>query len=209
VSENRLDFTIFFKKFSNKFYVFKSFINFVNSYQYHLNFKPSHLRGFLNNSKNIYKLPKVLMLNFKRNRFFPSLKLLQGETYLTLSLGLFSSFFNKGKFFIKNKAVYLVLASFIRKVLMYASFKELILFVLKTPLYLQELLSTINSPVVNFYKHPFNDSVVNENNSLYKFNFSYFIFSNNKPYTFMKKAKKGRVKRKISKRVVSLNRLTD
>jgi len=200
---------LFFKRPKLGFYVLKSFVDYVYTYNYVFSYKPLLLRGFLENNKTLYKSPKVLLLNFKRNRFFPSLKLLNGETYLTLSLGLFSSFFHKGKFFIKNKAVYLVLASFLRKILIYSSFKELILFVLKTPIYLQELLSTINSPVINFYKHPFNDTVVNENNFLNRFYFSYFIFSSNKPYNFIKTRKKGRVKRKISKRVTSINRLTD
>jgi hypothetical protein len=148
-------------------------------------------------------------LNFRRNRFFPSLKVFNGETYLSLSLGLFSSFFHKGKFFIKNKAVYLVVASFLKKILMYASLTNLILFVQKIPLYLQEILSTLNNPVVSLYKHPFGDEIIDENNFRNEFYFDYFFFLNNKSYGFMKTRKRGRVKRKILKRIVAVNRLTD
>lgn len=171
--------------------------------------KPLNLAGFfLANSKK-FLFPKVLLLNFKRNRFFPSIKVLQGETYVTVSLGLFASFFKKGKFFIKNKSVYLVLASFLRKILMYTQMNELMLFVKRTPVYLQELLATIHNPVINFYKNPFGDDTINESILDIKFYFYYFMFITTKPYGFVKTRKKGRVKRKILKRVISINRLTD
>jgi len=36
-----------------------------------------------------------------------------------------------------------------------------------------------------------------------------FMFFNNKPYGFMKGRKRGRIKRKITKRLVSINNLVD
>lgn len=155
------------------------------------------------------KTNKILLLNFKRNRFFPSIKSSNSTTYLTLSLGLFSSFFKKGKFFIKNKSVYLVLAGFLRKILIYSGINNLIMFIKHTPMYLHELISTISNPVINLYKNPFSSENVNEILTKNKFYFNMFIFLKNKPYTFLKSKKKGRVKRKISKRVVSINRLVD
>lgn len=171
--------------------------------------KSYEILGFLKNLKKNLQLPNILMLNFKRSRFFPSLKILNSDTYLTLSLGLFSSFFYKGKFFIKNKAVYLVVASFLRKILLYSGMSNLLFIIQRTPIYLNEILSTINNPVINLYKHPFNENIINENKIKNNFYFNYFIFLKNKPYGFMKNRKKGRVKRKILKRVVSVNRLTD
>jgi len=149
------------------------------------------------------------MFNFKRNRFFPSLFDRKSGIYLNLSLGLFSQYFNKGKFFIKSKQVYLVVAGFLRKVLLFSDIKRLVFLVKGTPIYLQELLTTLNNPVINLYKHPFADHTINENFVKPKFRFLMFLFINNRSYSFSKTRKRGRVKRKISKRVTSINRVID
>jgi len=134
---------------------------------------------------------------------------LKGSIYFNFSLGMFSSFFKKGKFFIKNKQVYLVIVSFIRKILLFSSLDHLFFVVSRTPIYLQEMLVTLNNPVVNFYKHPFADEVIDESFVKNAFDFEMFIFLNSRPYGFVKTRKRGRVKRKITKRIVSINRLVD
>jgi len=187
----------------------KNLLKFFYTFIFLLKLKPLKLINFYTNNFFLKKTSKILLLNFKRNRFFPSIKNTTNTTYVTLSLGLFSSFFQKGKFFIKNKSVYLVLAGFLRKILLYANINNLILFIKHTPIYLQELISSINNPVINFYKNPFTLENVNESFLKNKFYFNMFIFMKNKSYTFLKQKKKGRVKRKISKRVVSINRLVD
>lgn len=160
-----------------------------------------------NKHYNVFK--KILMLNFRRNRFFPSLQSSNHFLYTTFSLGMFSKFFKKGKAFIKNKANFLVIAGFLRKILMYADINDIILMVKRTPLYLTEILSTINSPVVANYKNPFNSDIVDEMRITKNFFYHYFIFFNTRAYGYMKTRKKGRIKRKITKRVVKINRLTD
>jgi len=125
-------------------------------------------------------------------------------------LGLFSKFFNKGKSFIKNKSTFLVVAGFLRKMLLYTALEQLLLVVKKTPLYLQEIMTTINSPVISLYKNPFNSSlVVDETLLRNNFYFNTFVFLNSRPYSFLKTRKKGRIKRKITKRIVKINRLVD
>lgn len=164
---------------------------------------------FKKTNKHFAVFKKVLMLNYRRGRFFPSIQNTSNHVYTTFSLGMFSKFFKKGKSFIKNKANYLVSAGFLRKILTYASIKDLILLVKRTPLYLTETLTTINSPVIVNYKHPFNSTHVDEMKFSNYFFYHYFIFFNTKAYGFMKGRKKGRVKRKITKRIVKINRLTD
>lgn len=156
-----------------------------------------------------FKYKHILFLNFKRKRFFPSLQSLKRQVYMTYSLGMFSKFFNKGKSFIKNKLVFITMAGFLRKVMLFAVIRELLLVVRRTPLYLSELLSTINLPVIVNYKHPFLKTNVDELELTSFFMFHYFIFINSKPYSFMKSKKKGRVKRKITKRIVKINQLID
>jgi len=192
--------------------VFRVFNFILTNYRFVFFTKPLALSGFFSANKlfsNDDSDEKLLTFNFKRNRFFPDLQTKSSSIYFNLSLGLFAFFYKKGKFFIKNKQVFLVLASFLRKMLLFCSIGNLIFVVKRTPIYLQELLTTLNNPVINLYKHPFYDETVNEGVLKNKFNFKLFLFLTNRPYGFVKVRKKGRVKRKITKRIVSINRLID
>ena len=152
---------------------------------------------------------KIFSLNFKRNRFFPTLRTLSNENYLFLSLGMFLKFFQKTKAFLRSKTMYLLASSFIRKILLFSSLKNLILTISRVPVFLKEILSTINDPVTNLYKNPFNENLVFEKNNINPFKFSTIIFLNNKEFGQMKLKKKGRLKRKISKRITLVNRIID
>ena len=166
-------------------------------------------RGYNAHRRKFHNPTKTLALNFTRNRFFPTLRTVEGETYFSLSLGLLSKFLLKGKSFTKSKTVFILLASFLRKVLLFSSFKNLYLFVNKTPLYFKEIMSTINDSVINIYKNPFSNSLVTEKDLPNPFVFPVIVFTNNKPYGFMKSKQKGRLKRKISRRLTMINRVLD
>jgi hypothetical protein len=171
---------------------------------------PIQLINYKNNVDKITKLSQSLNLNFRRRRFFPTVSsLAHGDTYITLSLGLFAKFFNKGKSFLKSKSVYLALAGFLRKVLLFSSIKNFFLFIKRTPLYLNEILAAINNPVVNIYKHPFTAEIVTEKSTPSNFYFPMIIFLSNKSYGYMKSRSRGRLKRKIFKRLVASNRVLD
>jgi hypothetical protein len=166
-------------------------------------------RGYNAHRRQFHNPTKTLALNFTRNRFFPTIRTVLGETYLSLSLGLLSKFLLKGKSFTKSKTVFLLLASFLRKVLLFSSFKNLYLFINKTPLYFKEIMSTINNSVINIYKNPFSDALIAEKETVNPFLFPVIVFTNNKPYGFMKVKQKGRLKRKISRRLTMINRVLD
>ena len=166
-------------------------------------------RGYNAHRRKFYNPTKTLALNFTKNRLFPTLRTVLGETYLFLSLGLLSKYLLKGKAFTKSKTVFILLASFLRKVLLFSSFKNLYLFVNKTPLYFKEIMSTINDSVINIYKNPFSNALVAEKEYTNPFVFPVIVFTNNKPYGFMKTKQKGRLKRKISRRLTMINRVLD
>jgi len=189
--------------------ILKGLISNLNRYRSISLHIPYETINFKNANKLLKKNNKVLSLNFTRNRFFPVIRTLHGESYVTLSLGMFSKFFKKGKFFIKNKLVFLLVASFIRKILLFSSIKKLILFIKKTPLFFKEILSRINDSAPDIYDHPFTKEKVNEKLLKNPFRFTMLIFINNKAYGFLKKKKKGRIKRKIAKRLILLNRVLD
>jgi hypothetical protein len=105
--------------------------------------------------------------------------------------------------------MYLILISFLRKILIFSKFRSLILTISKTPVFLKEILSTLNEPVINIYKNPFSDDYVNEKSIINKFKFSFILFLNNVAFTKKKLKKKGRLKRKITKRIILSNRIVD
>ena len=166
-------------------------------------------KGYNLSRRKFFNPTKVLALNFSREKFFPTLRTLLGESYFFLSLGILSKFLLKNKAFTKSKTVFILLASFLRKVLLFSSLKNMYLFVNKTPLYFKEIMSTINDPVVSIYKNPFSNNLVNEKEVPNPFTFPIIIFTNNKPYGFLKTKQKGRLKRKISRRLVMINRVLD
>ena len=153
--------------------------------------------------------PAILILNFRKSRFFPSLTNLKGRLFSTMSLGMFSKFFNKGKSFIKNKSVFLLIAGFLRKLILFSEIKGAMLQVKRVPLYFKEILSALHDPVVSFYKNPFTGQIINESEEKNTFKFTSFMFINNKPYGKVKNKQKGRLKRKITKRLISINRMVD
>lgn len=105
--------------------------------------------------------------------------------------------------------MYLLLISFIRKTLIFIKTRSLLFVVTKTPLYLKEMMTTLHTPVVNVYANPFGANQIEEAKINTAFSFPYLIFINNKNYGTHKLKKKGRLKRKITKRLVKNNYVTD
>ena len=105
--------------------------------------------------------------------------------------------------------MYLLLAGFLRKVLLFASFRYLTLIVSKVPIFLKEILNTINTPVTNLYQNPFIESITDEKTLINNFQFSLIMFFNNKSFGQMKIKKRGRLKRKITKKITQINRILD
>ena len=166
-------------------------------------------RGFIIFKRKFYNVDKVLSLNFTRSKFFPTIRTTKGRTYFFLSLGILAKFLQKGKSFTKSKTVYLLLASFLRKILLFGSFKTFYLVINKTPLFFKEIMSVISDPVIKLYEHPFSHYEVNEKEVINPFYFPYVFFQNNKPYGVVKVKKRGRLKRKISKRLTLIGRILD
>ncbi len=157
-----------------------------------------------------YPVKYLLSLNFKRLRFFPGFKTTQGQDFTHLSLGLLNARFRKGKFFLKSKIVYLALASFFRKILLFAGIKNFFLHIHRSPKYFLEILNTLLEPVIGNYSNPFKINLsINEQSWNPSFLFHSIIFTHPKPYGKVKVKQRGRLKRKIQSRVIKLNRTLD
>jgi hypothetical protein len=148
-----------------------------------------------------------------RNRFFPQLfSIISGKTIFNVSLGVISNYFSKKKNFLRSKASYLMLATYIRRMLISMSLLHLNLKIKGVPVHLGSILKYILSSSNVLYKNPFKSTTfINEMGSIQDFVvcFSYIIFNNNKNFGLMKSKKKGRLKRKIMKRVISNNNMLD
>jgi hypothetical protein len=127
------------------------------------------------------------VLNFKRLRFFPLARPhLAGETIFNTSLGCVSKFLNKGKSHTKKKAVFLLTASLLRKVLLYSSLVDIHLYINRTPLYFQEIMNQMHTPTKALYYHPFfkNTLVDESKENTRSFDFKYVSFTNTKSYGY-------------------------
>lgn len=164
---------------------------------------------FLKTSKPFHSKNYVLMLNFKRLRFFPLIRTTKNVIFTSLSLGLLAKFFQKGKFFLKSKIAYLVTAVFLRKILLFSNFSNLILLINKKPRYFNEILNSLSTSSIATYVHPFQNTTVNEVSDTSRFIFPYIVFTHNKPYGRVKTKQRGRLKRKISKKIVQINKILD
>ena len=107
--------------------------------------------------------------------------------------------------------MYLTLASFLRKILLFCSFSDIHLLVNRVPKYLNELLRRINEPAVSVYTHPFSSrpTEVVEQGMSSSFFFTSVRFFGNKKYGTVKMRKRGRLKRKIARRLIAINRVLD
>lgn len=124
-------------------------------------YKHFHFTSFFRDLNSVLR-GEILLINYRRDRFFPSVQSRTRLMYATASQGLFAKRLNKGKAFIKNKSIYLLVASFLRKLLIYMKLRWLMLIVRRTPVYLREIFSTINTPMIAPYRHPFTGHTVDE-----------------------------------------------
>lgn len=77
------------------------------------------------------------------------------------------------------------------------------------PIYLQEIMSTIYRPATTIYKNPFGPKIIDEREMELDLKFPYMFFTHNKPYGPVKRKKRGRLKRKITKKLKLINRIED
>lgn len=190
-----------------------SILNLSNLYLY-LTFKSLfnfflYLRNLSNNDNclNLYKL----YFTFTSNRLFINLLNFSGKNYTSLAVGLFLKFFKNKKSFKKNKLIKILLVKYLRKLLIIAGIRNLYLYIQKKPLFFQELCKTLTTPLVNSFVNPLTSLSINEN-SLFKsqpFTIRYLFFRHTKAYNLMRLPRKGRLKRKIMRRIIKTNRIAD
>jgi hypothetical protein len=127
-----------------------------------------------------------------------------------LSTGLLLKHFQRKKSIKKNKSMKLLMARFLRKLLILLRLRNIVLRIRGVPLYLDIMLAMLFRPLSHFLTDPFTGEEVDEiQEKKRKLNFSTIVFSRFKPFGYQKEKKMGRVKRKIRRKLVKLNSVID
>lgn len=175
-------------------------------------------RGYLRFSHYLYHrrgVPSVtynynLYFTFTPNRFYVNLCNHQGLNYLSLSVGLLLKFFKHQKSLKKNKSLKFLIVKFLRKLLIVSKINDLTIFLKRMPVLVSEVFKFLLSPLPSPFQDPItNQQVIEEGTGVHSFRIWYLYFLKTVSYTSMKGRQKGRVKRKIAKKVISKNRITD
>lgn len=160
--------------------------------------------------KNQYYSNYRLFFNFKKNRFFINLLNCINKNYMSLSNGLFIKYFNFKKSLKKKKLLKLLLLKYLRKMFLILKITNLNLFIKSAGFFLNEFLSILIQPSEKSFLNPLSRKIINDEARLVsRFHFSYIFFINTKNFSFLKLRKKGRIKRKIQRRLLKLNPIID
>ena len=189
----------FFQKW---FFIFNPFIavfNFTKLDFYTL------LKGSLFKKKHL--VPYNLVLSFVKSQLFLNLTSEStGETYVYLSMGMFKSFFTLQKSFRKNKILKLVMAKYLRRLFLILKVRKLNIRVNSSPTFLHEFLNLLFYKTKKAFLNPINNKTIKEPRvSPQPFKIVEIRFRFSQKYTFSKVKKKGRVKRKIIKKIFKQN----
>jgi len=206
-----------FLRFRNKsnffFFVKKKISNLITFFSlYFFFFNTIYLDIFflIKNLKKKNKSLFFLVMSFKKNKLFLSFLNFMKKNFLSLSSGLFIKFFEKRKAFKKNKTIKILMAKYFRKLFIILKIKNLALIIKKIPVSLSEILTFLNSPIVHKFLNPIENKVIEENDKTPLFiNFLYFLFIENKNFSKNKMPQKGRIKRKILRKLTFDNKIID
>ena len=152
-----------------------------------------------------------LRFRFNRHRFVITLSdTSSNTTYFFISTGLFSKFFQHRKSLRKNKATKILMVRFLRKVLLILNIDQLQFISSGVPLFLDKLLSTLYRQLPHPFTNPFTGSVIDESTTRnFNLNISKLFFHKSRPFGYLPTKKRGRVKRKIRRKLVRAGGLID
>ena len=102
------------------------------------------------------------------------------------------------------------MVKYLRKLFIISKINNLILIIKKTPLFVNELINFLNTPIAHKYINPIDQKIIDESVNRYlAIRFSYFIFTENKNFSKNKTPAKGRIKRKILRKITFENKIID
>jgi hypothetical protein len=136
----------------------------------------------------------------------------KAQNLIFLSVGFLLKFFGKQKVLKKAKLFKLLLIRSLRKFLLLSKIERFYLFINGTPIHLLEMLRTLNQRIEHPFVDPTKHFVIDESSKrspLVTFKIPYIFFSANVAFVPVKTRKRGRIKRKLRRRLTIKNRVTD
>jgi hypothetical protein len=104
----------------------------------------------------------------------------------------------------------MLIAKYLRKIFLITKIKKAILLIKKTPVFFLEMLNLFSQPIPYKFVNPVDKKLIEEKtNQKPLVSFIYFIFLQNQSYVKNKINKKGRIKRKILRKIVLENQIVD
>lgn len=132
------------------------------------------------------------------------------QTHFAITPGTFVRYFGRKKSIKKLQSLKTLAIRFLRKLLLILNLRNIVLQAKGTPLAFDQLLEKLYKPLPHSFKNPFNQQIIDESTSYTrKLNIVKVIFLNSKPFGFSKQKKKGRIKRKIRRKVMRSNTVVD
>ena len=162
--------------------------------------------------KNAKRVDNCYYLRFRFNRLKLVISLTDKatqKTHVFISPGLFLKHFQKKKSLKKSRSMKVLMARFMRKVLIILKLKDVLLHSRGVPLHLEYLLSVLFRPFSHPFYDPISEITVNEVDDHHNINVSGIWMESVRPYGFQKTRKMGRVKRKIRRRITRLGNVID
>lgn len=147
---------------------------------------------------------------FKKGRYYINLQTINYENITYIVPGYFLKYFQKRKCLKKGRNIRVLMAKYLRKLLILSKINNLVLWVKSTPLFLPELLTVLNTPILHKFNNPFTGEEFQESErNASSFRFLYFFFIKTVNYGKFKQRRKGRIKRKITRKLYRKNKIVD
>ena len=132
------------------------------------------------------------------------------KTHFFISTGLLLKYFNHKRALKKNKSMKLLMMRFLRKLLLILRLKNIVLHSKGLPLFLETLINMLYQPIAHPFQNPLTKKTITEaKNKPRDLKISELTFTHSKPYGSMKLKKRGRIKRKVRRRVMKANWVVD
>ena len=167
----------------------------------------------------LHKSRKIEVKHFLRFRFTYTrlFVVLEDEnlsrTHFFVSPGLFIKYFQGRKSLKKNKAMRFLMMRFLRKILLSLSLKSVGIITRGVPLHIESMITSLFRPLSHPFKNPLTDTTINETVQGKIVQSNIFIesilFLSSQPHFFQKTRKRGRIKRKIRRKIVRVTGLID
>jgi len=154
-----------------------------------------------------------LVIIFKHNKLTIVLTDHNKRCYFYLQTGLLLKFFRHKKSIKKTKTAKVLLFKYLRKLLNLMMIRTLSLYVRGSPKNFPELIRVLRKPFTHTYTNPFTKLQVDETTvqspHFPRFKFIQLFFVKLTPFGKMKTKPRGRLKRRIRKKIVKMNNIPD